>query len=344
VYDRSSSNRHGTHHPQRHPHFNTVNDSDKQFKPPSLTRPSTVSSEFTADPIDILNSIISLLYPASSSSTPTIVPYVPTATPGAVSLENATIILSEPKKDTVHPTHTKTANHHHTTTSITSTVGVTRTHHSANHEIHIKTALNTKSMLAAQETKSPYHHAKQQHVPQRPSSQQSDQDTESDGQADDNDGDDDVDSGRGGGSDTDGSQQSAHLPMVTPSATIIHLMPSLTTASETPTKTQTGSEMVQAERANKIIGIVVGLGCVVVGAAGLAGFIVSRRRDKASQISLEQGDVQTRWRPQSFVAVVATAVSRLQKTCSRDNSVKSNTVSEHRSRLAVPTFKTVEAV
>ncbi|GAB5593602.1 hypothetical protein Unana1_08502 [Umbelopsis nana] len=188
--------------------------------------------------------------------------------------------------------------------------------------------MNTTPKLAAQETKSPHKHVNHQH---NAPSQNIDQDQS-----------DDDDDGSDGGSGNDNNHELVHLTVVTPSATTVNTLPSLTTSIDNPSNTQTDSETVQAERTNKNIGIVVGLGCVVIGAAGLAGVIISRRQDKARQVIMGEGDVQTRWRPQSFLAVVATAVSRFQQTCSRDNSVKSNTASEHRQKLAEPAAQVVE--
>ena len=78
-----------------------------------------------------------------------------------------------------------------------------------------------------------------------------------------------------------------------------------------------------AQPQSKVIGVSIGavVGCIA--AAGLAGMFIYRRREKNSQDieDLNQtSEVNTRWRTQSFMAVVAGAVAKLPK---RSNSTAS---------------------
>ncbi|KAH8549161.1 hypothetical protein BGW37DRAFT_503832 [Umbelopsis sp. PMI_123] len=182
-------------------------------------------------------------------------------------------------------------------------------------------------------------HGHPSHSHKSPKPPHTDPEADEDGDDDNADDNDDDDDGR-----SDDDSHPAATPMVIPSATVSHPLPSMTADLENPTNKQTESEAVRADRANKIIGIAVGLGCVVIGAAGLSGIVIARKRDKARQVVLDDGELQTRWRPQSFLAVVTTAVSRAQQACQRDNSIKSNGSSESKHRRRQQASEGVTAV
>lgn len=308
AHERSLHRRHGLH--RKHNHLDDAVDTTT-IPPPSLEPSSTtpIDPESDADAAYdiIIAQIVAQLYSNYTSST---TPLNETAQPNPFSLDNSTLV-SELANSTQPLTQTKTTSHQHTPHKT-----ATGTHRPSKHAVKHHSATNTQSMLAEQETNWPDTPLTSSHKsPKPPDAETDDDDNDDDDEDDDNDEDD-------GGSDSSGGKIAvAHI--VTPSATI-SARPSATANLESPTNTQTESEAVRAERANKIIGIVVGLGCVVIGAAGLAGILIIRKREKARQIVLDDPDVQTRWRPQSFLAVVTTAVTRAQQTCHRQNSVKSN--------------------
>ncbi|KAI9285114.1 hypothetical protein BC943DRAFT_380631 [Umbelopsis sp. AD052] len=300
AHEQSLHRRHELH--RKHNHID--NAVDTTTTPSSLIEPSSTNPDpDSTEAYDIIIAqIISQLY---SNYTSGITPLDETAQPDTLTFENSTLV-SELANST--QTHTKTSSHQHTPHN-------TAAHRPAKHAVQQHSATNTISKLAEQETDRPdKQSAHKSHKPP---------DTEKDN--DDNDDDDDEDDDDDDGNDNGSNMAVAH--MVTPSATM-SARPSVTAYLESPTNTQAESEAVRAERANKIIGIVVGLGCVVIGAAGLAGIIIIRKREKARQIVLDDQDVQTRWRPQSFLAVVTTAVTRAQQSCHRENSIKSNGSSE----------------
>ncbi|KAI9020151.1 hypothetical protein CLU79DRAFT_221140 [Phycomyces nitens] len=145
--------------------------------------------------------------------------------------------------------------------------------------------------------------------------------------ADSNDSDDSDDSDNSDGSDENddsddsGSEDSSEVPAAQPSTTD----PNAGNTDTTITSQSVNSAAVDAQHENKTIGISIGavVGCVA--AAGLAGMFITRRRQNARQDSdLEkhersmgsssvEGEVNTRWRPQSFMAAVAGAVAKLPK-------------------------------
>ncbi|KAI8337553.1 hypothetical protein BC941DRAFT_425604 [Chlamydoabsidia padenii] len=81
---------------------------------------------------------------------------------------------------------------------------------------------------------------------------------------------------------------------------------------------------------NKSLGLGLGLGVGCVAALGLAGLLVHSRRRNQQQISdtTQRGDPMdnTRWRPQSFMGVVASVVAKLPRSPSQ-RSQASSTVS-----------------
>ncbi|KAI8581772.1 hypothetical protein K450DRAFT_278844 [Umbelopsis ramanniana AG] len=305
AHERSLHRRHELH--RKHSHINDVVDTTTTpSMEPSSTNPIDPDST-SSDAYDIMIAqIISQLY---SNYTSDMTPLNVTAQPDTLPFENSTLV-SELANSTQTSTHTKTASHHHTPHN-------TATRRPSKHAVEHHSATNTISTLAEQETDWPDRQSAHPHKSHKPPDTKKDDDDDDDDDGDDDDEDDSSD---------DGSNIAvAHI--ITPSVTV-SARPSVTANLESPTSTQAESEAVRAERANKIIGIVVGLGCVVIGAAGLAGIIIIRKREKARQIVLDDPDVQTRWRPQSFLAVVTTAVTRAQQSCHRENSIKSNGSSE----------------
>ncbi|KAG1244904.1 hypothetical protein G6F68_015256 [Rhizopus microsporus] len=84
---------------------------------------------------------------------------------------------------------------------------------------------------------------------------------------------------------------------------------------------------VDAEPQSKIIGISVGAIAGCVAAAGLAGMFVYRRRQSKEQESdVVPDELNTRYRTQSFMAVVAGAVARLPKHRDSSRSSRSSGV------------------
>jgi hypothetical protein len=314
AHERSLHRRHELH--RKHNHLDDAVNTNTTPPPslePSSTTPIDPDTDADAAYDMVIAQIVAQLY---SNYTSTTTPLNETAQPNTFSLDNSTLV-SELANSTQPLTQTKTTSHQHTPHKT-----ATGTHRPSKHAVKHHSATNTKSMLAEQETSWPDTPLTSSHKAHTPPDAEKDDDDDDDDDGDDEDDEDDED----GGSDGGGSNIAvAHI--VTPSATM-SARPSATANLESPTNTQTESEAVRAERANKIIGIVVGLGCVVIGAAGLAGIIIIRKREKARQIVLDDPDVQTRWRPQSFLAVVTTAVTRAQQSCHRQNSVKSNGSSE----------------
>ncbi|KAI8643761.1 hypothetical protein BD408DRAFT_414492 [Parasitella parasitica] len=68
---------------------------------------------------------------------------------------------------------------------------------------------------------------------------------------------------------------------------------------------------------NKALGIGLGVGIGCIAALGLAGLVVFNRRKKQQQLEDDAQSVPTRWRPQSFMGVVATVVSKLPRSPSQ---------------------------
>ncbi|KAG0185827.1 hypothetical protein DFQ28_008719, partial [Apophysomyces sp. BC1034] len=103
------------------------------------------------------------------------------------------------------------------------------------------------------------------------------------------------------------------------------------TAGPVPTTVNNASpgynpESVPGSVSNKAIGIGLGVGIGCVAALGLAGLLIHNRRKQAEGQSLGESNVQTRWRPQSFMAAVAAVASRLSRTPSQRS--KLSTLSE----------------
>ena len=70
---------------------------------------------------------------------------------------------------------------------------------------------------------------------------------------------------------------------------------------------------------NKALGIGLGVGIGCLALLGLAGLLVLHRRKTQQQIALEEtsNSVPTRWRPSSFMGVVAAVVSKLPRSPSQ---------------------------
>ncbi|ORE05326.1 hypothetical protein BCV72DRAFT_336652 [Rhizopus microsporus var. microsporus] len=103
---------------------------------------------------------------------------------------------------------------------------------------------------------------------------------------------------------------------------------SITPDTQVSTQAANNGPSVDAEPQSKIIGISVGAVAGCVAAAGLAGmFIYRRRQDKEQQSEVEPDEhVNTRWRTQSFMAVVAGAVAKLPKRSDSSGSNRSRGV------------------
>ncbi|KAI9249048.1 ras guanine nucleotide exchange factor domain-containing protein [Sporodiniella umbellata] len=78
---------------------------------------------------------------------------------------------------------------------------------------------------------------------------------------------------------------------------------------------------VEAGTHSKIIGISVGAVCGCVAAAGLAGMFIYRHRQKKQEEEAVPDELNTRYRTQSFMAVVAGAVAKLPKRDSARSSL-----------------------
>ncbi|KAI8391786.1 uncharacterized protein BYT42DRAFT_558074 [Radiomyces spectabilis] len=84
------------------------------------------------------------------------------------------------------------------------------------------------------------------------------------------------------------------------------------------------TQAVSGSMSNKALGIGLGLGIGCVAALGLAGLLVHSRRKRKEQLLfngnqniLDETDVNTRWRPQSFMGVVASVVAKLPRSPSQ---------------------------
>ncbi|KAJ2961052.1 hypothetical protein NQZ79_g3638 [Umbelopsis isabellina] len=278
----------------------------------STPKPSaTGHSHKNADPLDVLNNIFSILFSPSSTSTTS-----------NVTFKSATLSTA-PHNNTIHrATETKPASQRHTAYTSAPTTHKKDLYSTASHAVHTTMITKSKSTVYEDHTeaspKQKSHHVESEHYKKKSKhDNNSDDDDDNDSGGGDDDDDDDDD---------DGGKRTHTSSFIIPSATILNAFPSLTATAPDPKKSQMESEMVAAERTNKIIGIVVGLGCVAIGSAGLVGYILSRRQDRRQEKLLADGSVQTRWRPQSFLAVVSTAVNRIQHNCSRDNSFKSTEI------------------
>lgn len=96
--------------------------------------------------------------------------------------------------------------------------------------------------------------------------------------------------------------------------------------SQVNAQTVETTETSDAEPQSKVIGVSVGavVGCIA--AVGLAGMFIYKRRERTThdqdvEDMNQTSEVNTRWRTQSFMAVVAGAVAKLPK---RSNSTASN--------------------
>lgn len=69
---------------------------------------------------------------------------------------------------------------------------------------------------------------------------------------------------------------------------------------------------------NKALGIGLGVGIGCIAALGLAGLVVFNRKRRQERLNEEDSEtVPTRWRPQSFMGVVASVVSKLPRSPSQ---------------------------
>ncbi|KAI9276948.1 hypothetical protein BDA99DRAFT_122209 [Phascolomyces articulosus] len=103
-------------------------------------------------------------------------------------------------------------------------------------------------------------------------------------------------------------------------------------SSESPNaqdpNTRSETQAVEGTVSNKALGIGLGVGIGCVAAIGLAGLLVAnkRRRENQSSSSSYNDDVNTHWRPQSFMGVVASVVAKLPRSASlRSNQTKRDT-------------------
>ncbi|KAG2183594.1 hypothetical protein INT43_006600 [Umbelopsis isabellina] len=295
---------------QRPPHKKESSINHKNFTTTTTTftpkSSATGLSHKHADPLDVLNNIFSILFSPSSTSTTSNV------------ISSSASLSTAPHHISVHrATETKSVSQHHTAYISEPTTHIKDSYSTASHAVHTTMITKSKSTVTEDHT-NPSRKQKNLHVKSNHYKGKTKHDNDSDDDDDDNDSDDDNNDGDGGGKRTSTSSS------IRPSFTMLSALPSLTATAPDPKKSQIESEMVAAERTNKIIGIVVGLGCVAIGSAGLIGYILSRRQDRRQEQLLADGSVQTRWRPQSFLAVVSTAVNRIQHNCSRDSSFKHN--------------------
>ncbi|KAG0190871.1 hypothetical protein DFQ28_001419 [Apophysomyces sp. BC1034] len=88
------------------------------------------------------------------------------------------------------------------------------------------------------------------------------------------------------------------------------------------------TQAVSGNMSNKTLGIGLGLGIGCVAAVGLAGLLVHNRRKHQDQLASsrslageEDPNVSTRWRPQSFMGVVASVVAKLPRSPSLRSNV-----------------------
>ncbi|KAI7858203.1 hypothetical protein BDC45DRAFT_554307 [Circinella umbellata] len=89
--------------------------------------------------------------------------------------------------------------------------------------------------------------------------------------------------------------------------------------------TRSETQAVEGNVSNKSLGIGLGVGIGCVAAIGLAGLLVANKRKRENQSSTASynDDVDTHWRPQSFMGVVASVVAKLPRSASlRSNHSK----------------------
>ncbi|KAI8145102.1 hypothetical protein BJV82DRAFT_604956 [Fennellomyces sp. T-0311] len=88
-----------------------------------------------------------------------------------------------------------------------------------------------------------------------------------------------------------------------------------------PTNTRSETQAVEGSVSNKALGIGLGVGIGCVAAIGLAGLLVANKRRRSntqssSSSSMDDPNVSTHWRPQSFMGVVASVVAKLPRSAS----------------------------
>ncbi|KAF7726754.1 hypothetical protein EC973_008442 [Apophysomyces ossiformis] len=138
-----------------------------------------------------------------------------------------------------------------------------------------------------------------------------------------------------GSSNADDAADSQDTPGSLPSPALVGT-PASTPNHDDPNNPGNGNDGINETQAvsgsmsNKALGIGLGLGIGCVAAVGLAGLLVHNRRkhqdQQASRFTAgEDPDVNTRWRPQSFMGVVASVVAKLP----RSPSLRSNASSGH---------------
>ncbi|KAF7722940.1 hypothetical protein EC973_002572 [Apophysomyces ossiformis] len=76
-------------------------------------------------------------------------------------------------------------------------------------------------------------------------------------------------------------------------------------------------EFVAGSVSNKSVGIGLGVGIGCVAVLGLVGLLIHNKRKNRDSILSGEPNVQTRWRPQSFMAAVAAVASRLSRSSSQ---------------------------
>lgn len=87
---------------------------------------------------------------------------------------------------------------------------------------------------------------------------------------------------------------------------------------------------VSGDISNKALGIGLGVGIGCIAALGLAGLFVHNRKKRQEHIALDDSSgaqVPTRWRPQSFMGVVASVVSRLPRSPSQRSKASADMLS-----------------
>ncbi|KAI8982569.1 hypothetical protein BDB01DRAFT_793220 [Pilobolus umbonatus] len=85
----------------------------------------------------------------------------------------------------------------------------------------------------------------------------------------------------------------------------------------------TSPPLVKNNISNKALGIGLGVGVGCIAALGLAGLLVHNRKKQQEYVD-DPNDVSTRWRPQSFMGVVATVVSKLPRSPSQRSRASSH--------------------
>lgn len=98
----------------------------------------------------------------------------------------------------------------------------------------------------------------------------------------------------------------------------------------------TSDPSVPSHVSNKALGIGLGVGIGCIAALGLAGLLVHNRKKQTQVIDNTSGaQVPTRWRPQSFMGVVASVVSKLPRSPSQRSKASGDMLSSSGGGVAV---------